>query len=209
MTTKIDKDSPTWPYELFAQTLQAGIDAQATPYQEFLAGRAGLVGETPANPQVDQQIRMELSKANVGRIDTLFTPERVTAAFGRPEVNGEPGVPSDETKIVELASTLVSIYDGILDSARQTLAAQVPPPYDELYPAIAFLNKGALRQIQEFSTLFAKTVAQIKADLEAGKAPSVQMTLKLSISVDDADMQYFNSTVDRLTPKKKRGFFRR
>ena len=152
---------------------------------------------------------MEASKRNVGRIDTLFTPEGVTAAFGRPEVNGEPGVPSNETKIVELASTLVSIYDGILESARQTLACQVPPPYNEIYPAIANFSRGPLREIQEFSTLFATTTEKIKKDLLAGKAPSVQLTLSLSISIDDADMEHFNSIMDRLTPKKKRGFFRR
>jgi hypothetical protein len=209
MTSHIDKESPTWPYELFAQTLQAGIDAQRVAYNEFLAGRPGLVGDQPADPQSDQSERMEASSRNVGRIDTLFTPDGVMAAFGRPEVNGEPGVPSNETKIIELASTLVSIYDGILDSARQTLACQVPPPYNEIYPAIANFSRGPLREIQEFSTLFATTTEKIKKDLLAGKTPSVQLTLSLSISIDDADMTHFNSIMDRLTPKKKRGFFRR
>ena len=209
MTSHIDKESPTWPYELFAQTLQAGIDAQRVAYNEFLAGRPGLVGDQPADPQSDQRERMKASSRNEGRLDTLFTPEGVTAAFGRPEVNGEPGVPSNETKIIELASTLVSIYDEILDSARQTLACQVPPPYNEIYPAIANFSRGPLREIQEFSTLFATTTETIKKDLLAGKTPSVQLTLSLSISIDDADMTHFNSIMDRLTPTKKRGFFRR
>ena len=209
MSKKIDKESPTWPYELFAQTLQAGIDAQQSAYHEFLAGRPGMVGDQPADPASDQRARMEASMANVGRIDTLFTPTRVTEAFGRPEVNGESGVPSNETNIIELASTLVSIYDGILDSARQTLACQVPPPFNEIYPTVANLSRGPLREIQEFSTLFATTTEKIKKDLLAGKTPTTQLTLSLKITVDDADMQQFNSTIDRLTPRKKRGFFRR
>ncbi len=209
MTKNIDKDSPTWPYELFATTLQQGLDAQETAYNEFLAGRPGLVGEEPADPQRDQVERMNASEANVSRINTLFTPERVTAAFGRPEVDGQPGVPSNETKIIELAATLVSIYDGILEWSRQTLACQVPPPYNELYPAVANFSRGPLRQIQEFSTLFATTTEKIKKDLLAGRTPSTQLTLSLSISIDDADLQHFNSTIDRLKPPKKRSFFRR
>ena len=209
MTSPIDKNSPTWPYELFARTLQAGIEAQQSKYLEFLAGRPGLIGAQPADPQSDQSARMQASAENVGRIDTLFTPERVTAAFGRPEVNGESGVPSNEVKIVELASTLISIYEGILEMGRETMACQVPPPYDEIYPAIANLSRGPLREIQEFSTLFASTTEKIRQELLAGHAPTTQLTLSLSISVDDSDMKQFNSIMDKLIPTKKRRFFRR
>jgi hypothetical protein len=209
VTKKIDKNSPMWPYELFATTLQKGIDAQREAYTEFLAGRPGLVGEIPADPQSDQIARMNASESNVNRINSLFTPERVTSAFGRPEIDGQAGVPSDENKIVELAATLVSIYDGILDWSRQTMACQVPPPYDELYPAVANFSRGPLRQINEFSALFAEKTETIRQELLAGKVPSTQLTLTLSISIDEVDVQYFNSTIDRLSPKKKRRFFRR
>jgi hypothetical protein len=196
-----------WEYLTFIQVLNEGLAGYNAAYQDFLAGKVDIAGDTVTDTTgQDVKARMEVNSYYVEKIPKLMTPENVTRAFG---AAGEQG---NEEAIRQLASGIVSVFGELLQWGRDVRACQVPAGWGPLYSALANYVVAPLAEIRAFAADFESRATTILADVAAGRPPSTTLSVTLKITVGDEQVRAFNAALAPLLPKsppKKKGLFRR
>ena len=195
--------APGWELVLCADHLTAGLGQLADQYDAHLKGQVDLGGNVGAQTPDDVIARANALSAWVERTTMLFTPQIVNAAFG------EPNQPGNEKVIALFADSFVGIFAGILAWARNTRSVQAEPDWLPVYRALAAMADDPLRECRDFVTDFAQRAHTIADDLAAGRAPSVAMTLTLTVTISPEASDAFDKSLEALSPPRHRGLFER
>lgn len=200
MTT--ESTNPAWPYLVFAEQLEAGLAARAdaiTAYRHDVPTTTAVAGD----PVDEFHRQLEVSGVIVSRLEDIFAPTAVVAAFG------DATHPSHEDGIRHIADQLTALYGDLINWARATLGLEVPAEYQLIAQALAHFVRKPIRQIEEFCADVRRRADIINADLAAGRPPSTNFSLSLALAPDPLDVAALNGAMAPFTQTKHRGLFGR
>jgi hypothetical protein len=200
MTT--ESDNPAWPYLVFAEQLEAGLAAHADAVAAYQRGEP-IVTACPGDTMTELRRRLELSGDIVDRLEVIFAPSAVVAAFG------DATHPCHEAGIRQVADELTTLYDDLITLSRTTMGLTVQPQYTVVARALANFVRKPIRQIEEFCADVRRRADIINADLAAKRPVSTNFSLVLSLAMDDLDVAAYNGAMDPFRPTKHRGLFGR
>jgi hypothetical protein len=167
-----------WEYLYFASELARGIGEHESAFEFFAFGFVRPTGEQITDTRADISERSQEISRTVGNIDRLLSAAVLEQAFG------PPGTPGDEDTIRQVTSGLVEVYAAMLRWAQQVRGATVPESWQPVYVALADFVEQPLHQFREFSSKLTKGVEVIVGELRSGRAPTLKLELKLTISID-------------------------
>jgi len=200
MTT--ESENPAWPYLVFAEQLEAGLAeraAEASAYHNDVPITTPVDGE----PAEEFRRRLEESGEIVGRLDDIFAPAAVLAAFG------DATHTCHEVGIRTVADQLTALYGDLIHWARCTQGLQVPAEYALVARALAHFVRQPVHQIEEFCADVRQRADIINADLAANRPISTNFSLSLALAPDPLDVAALNGAMAPLQTKRRGLFGRR
>ena len=200
MTT--ESENPAWPYLVFAEQLEAGLAARADEVSAY-HNDVPIVTPFHGDPVDEFRRRMELSSVIASRLDDIFAPAAVVAAFG------DATHTCHEAGIRMVADQLTALYGDLISWARTTQGLQVPAEYVLIARALAHFVRKPVHQIEEFCADVRRRADIIDADISADRPISTNFSLSLALAPDDLDVAAFNGALAPFTQTKRRGLFGR
>ncbi len=180
---------PGWEFTLFAGELNRGLAALDGDYQSFLDGDVDAGGDSVNDPVNDLVHRLAVSRAIVGRIGRILSPDATSEAFGSPGQSGNP----DAAR--KLARSIVTVFSTMLQWGRDARSAVVDSQWQTVYGALANFARQPLRQISAFANDISAKAEVMRAELEQGRSPSAPPSIALEIAVDAGDLATLSNVI--------------
>lgn len=186
-----------WEYLLYGGGLYLGRKALETKYHDHLFAYAELDGP-PLD--ADRAIRevdaaVDDARAMVGRLMHMFDPVRLEWAFG------EPGKPGDPALIQHVADRTMKGYEHFMDWARRLRSMRVPAEFRKAFDLAADLMSNPVEECREYVDQVVTELDQVPNLIETsageGEEP-VQITLQLTLTVDEDARRAFTDEIERL-----------
>jgi len=189
------KEAPGWEYMLFAARLDAGARALAFVHP------AHNYSERAFAPTSSEQRLWELIQGDnrdavtlVQDLESVFDPDRVEQAFGRP---GEPG---DPQLIIDLAEELILGYDRMLAWTDRSRATKAPDRLANIATLHSHLLDQPNQQIEDYIDRWNAVAARIPELVEGAEQSVEPLTIDMSLrlTIDETLLDRFTAEARRL-----------
>ena len=171
---------PAWEFLLYASVLlrrRADIEPKWRDHEIRYAPRTG---KYMADKKAVRYLRSAMTTAGaiIGGINRVLDSDAQVAAFGAP---GQPGNPE---RIEHLATRLISVYEELLDWARNLRGISVSERVGDTFELGARLVDMPIQQIRDFVDDYVAEMEKIPELLNRGEKVGKVMTLKLGLDND-------------------------
>jgi hypothetical protein len=120
---------------------------------------------------------------------------------------GAPGELGDPTEIDLLASRMIDVYEGLIDWAARVRATRVDEHFDHVVELSSRYVDQAIQQFRDFVRNVVTETDRIPAALSADPPEPIELTLTITLSIEDGLGERLDAELLRLEAMYERGDF--